>query len=222
MVGEGVRSGSSPGERKGRHARPGKTRNEQLIDRAWENSCQRARTRTAHATSTRSNRISRDRQYASLCHQTVFVEFVRTRAVCREQTVNGEKRPRADLQDRANFIANHPQKTASAPARSKLNQYRRGSVIRPYFATQLRSSAKPSCHWSSSGTQPAATNKPADTQRSVLIACVTARAAQSMPETKSKPVAPKYRMYDRPRTLCWLVVILWLDRPFLATLRRFS
>ena len=93
MVGEGVRSGSSPGERKGRHARPGKTRNEQLIDRAWENSCQRARTRTAHATSTRSNRISRDRQYASLCHQTVFVEIVRTRAVCREQTVNGEKRP---------------------------------------------------------------------------------------------------------------------------------
>jgi len=31
---EGARSGSSPGERKGRHARPEKTRNERLIDRA--------------------------------------------------------------------------------------------------------------------------------------------------------------------------------------------
>ncbi len=33
-IGEGVRSGSSPSEQKGRHARPGKTRNERLIDRA--------------------------------------------------------------------------------------------------------------------------------------------------------------------------------------------
>ena len=32
-LGDGVHSGSSPGERKGRHARPGKTRNERLIDR---------------------------------------------------------------------------------------------------------------------------------------------------------------------------------------------
>ena len=33
-VGEGARSGSFPGERKGRHARPEKTRNERLSDRA--------------------------------------------------------------------------------------------------------------------------------------------------------------------------------------------
>jgi len=39
-VGEGVRSGFSPGERKGRHARPEKTRNERLIDRACANSRQ--------------------------------------------------------------------------------------------------------------------------------------------------------------------------------------
>jgi len=55
----GVRSGSAPGERKGRHARPEQTRNGRLIDRAWANSRQSPRIRTAHAKSTRSRRMTR-------------------------------------------------------------------------------------------------------------------------------------------------------------------
>jgi hypothetical protein len=59
MVGEGVRSGSFAGERKGRHARPKKTRNERLNDRAWANSRQSPRILAAHATSTRKYRMTR-------------------------------------------------------------------------------------------------------------------------------------------------------------------
>jgi hypothetical protein len=55
---KGVRSGSSLGERKGRHARPGKTRNERLLDRAWANSRQSSRIRTAHAMSRRPYRVT--------------------------------------------------------------------------------------------------------------------------------------------------------------------
>jgi hypothetical protein len=93
--GAGVRCGSSPGERQGRHARPGKTRNECLIDRALsEFSSKPENLRGAcnvnEATSHEPRRMGRDRQFPWLWRQIMLMELVPVLAVRRKPTVNGE------------------------------------------------------------------------------------------------------------------------------------
>ena len=100
------------GERKGRHARPEKTRNQRLIDCAAANSRQGPRILTAHESSTRAHRITCCRWFALRISKARSIDAVLAKldvvhAVRRKQTLQGEKRPEAEVRDGFPTLTSH-------------------------------------------------------------------------------------------------------------------